>query len=212
MTITDIADYMKLLFQALAHIHRNFTIHRDIKPSNFMFCPRSPEGELAKGMLVDFGLAQNTLETNVNKDIANIWRKADSRSGEYAKVMRNIRASSEEWTTIFQKDVRPNMKAQRAGTRGFRAPEVLLKVFKQDFAIDIWSAGVILLTLLTRRYSLFVTDLGIHFSNPWMTMMRLLRLHACLEAIRSKSWQRNWDGCLIVIYHRYRRSMWAGVT
>lgn len=47
------------------------------------------------------------------------------------------------------------MKASRAGTRGFRAPEVLFKCPNQTTALDIWSAGVILLTLLTRRYPFF---------------------------------------------------------
>ena len=47
------------------------------------------------------------------------------------------------------------MRASRAGTRGFRAPEVLFKVARQTPAIDVWSAGVIMLTLLTRRYPFF---------------------------------------------------------
>lgn len=47
------------------------------------------------------------------------------------------------------------MKASRAGTRGFRAPEVLFKCANQTTSLDIWSAGVILLTLLTRRYPFF---------------------------------------------------------
>ena len=40
----------------------------------------------------------------------------------------------------------------RGGTKGFRAPEVLLKVLHQTTAIDIWSAGVILLSMLCSRY------------------------------------------------------------
>jgi serine/threonine protein kinase len=40
----------------------------------------------------------------------------------------------------------------RGGTKGFRAPEVLLKVAHQTTAIDIWSAGVILLSMLCSRY------------------------------------------------------------
>ena len=151
MTVSDIADYMRLLFEALAHIHRNQTIHRDIKPSNFMFCPRT-SSDPPQALLVDFGLAQNTQDMNVSKDVANIWRKADHRASDYAKVMRNMRTAADDWGTVFHKDVRPSIKAQRAGTRGFRAPEVLLKVFHQDYAIDVWSSGVILLTLLTRRY------------------------------------------------------------
>lgn len=55
----------------------------------------------------------------------------------------------------FNNDPRANMKASRAGTRGFRAPEVLFKCSNQTTALDIWSAGVILLTLLTRRYPFF---------------------------------------------------------
>ncbi|KKY15030.1 putative cell cycle protein kinase [Phaeomoniella chlamydospora] len=52
-------------------------------------------------------------------------------------------------------DQRPSKRANRAGTRGFRAPEVLLKCTSQTTRIDIWSAGVILLTLLARRFPFF---------------------------------------------------------
>jgi cell division control protein 7 len=55
----------------------------------------------------------------------------------------------------FQNDPRHGMKASRAGTRGFRAPEVLFKHPHQTCALDMWSAGVILLTMLTRRYPFF---------------------------------------------------------
>ncbi|KAM9844835.1 cell division cycle 7-related protein kinase [Aulostomus maculatus] len=45
--------------------------------------------------------------------------------------------------------------APRAGTPGFRAPEVLTKCPSQGTAIDVWSAGVILLSLLSGRYPFF---------------------------------------------------------
>ena len=45
--------------------------------------------------------------------------------------------------------------AARAGTPGFRPPEVLLKVEYQTTAVDIWAAGVILLSLMTRTYPFF---------------------------------------------------------
>ena len=45
--------------------------------------------------------------------------------------------------------------AARAGTRGFRAPEVLLRCVYQSPAIDVWSAGVILLSFLSGRYPFF---------------------------------------------------------
>ncbi|XP_051054161.1 cell division cycle 7-related protein kinase isoform X2 [Phodopus roborovskii] len=45
--------------------------------------------------------------------------------------------------------------APRAGTPGFRAPEVLTKCPNQTTAIDMWSAGVILLSLLSGRYPFY---------------------------------------------------------
>lgn len=50
---------------------------------------------------------------------------------------------------------RANQVAPRAGTPGFRAPEVLFKCPKQTTAVDIWSAGVILLCLLSGKYPFF---------------------------------------------------------
>ena len=44
------------------------------------------------------------------------------------------------------------MKASRAGTGGFRPPEVLLKSSKQDQKIDVWAAGVCLIIVLARRF------------------------------------------------------------
>ena len=52
-------------------------------------------------------------------------------------------------------DKRPAFKASRAGTRGFRAPEVLFKYAHQTPLIDMWSIGVIFLTILVGHYPLF---------------------------------------------------------
>jgi len=62
--------------------------------------------------------------------------------------------STDNNTTFFFQQ-RPPLHAPRAGTRGFRAPEILWKDNNQTVAVDIWSAGVILLTLLTKRYPFF---------------------------------------------------------
>ncbi|KAH3796925.1 cell division cycle 7-related protein kinase-like [Dreissena polymorpha] len=50
---------------------------------------------------------------------------------------------------------RSNQNAPRAGTPGFRSPEVLMKCPDQSTAVDIWSAGVIFLSLLSGRYPFF---------------------------------------------------------
>lgn len=50
---------------------------------------------------------------------------------------------------------RKQQVAPRAGTPGYRPPEVLLKYQRQGTAIDMWAAGVILLSLLSGRYPFF---------------------------------------------------------
>lgn len=80
-----------------------------------------------------------------------------------------------------ENDRRPISKANRAGTRGFRAPEVLLKCqaqtggeihccqkfvldrthvyfIVQSEAIDVWSAAVILLAFLTGKFPIFQSN------------------------------------------------------
>ena len=42
--------------------------------------------------------------------------------------------------------------ASRAGTPGFRPPEVLAKSIVQTTAVDMWAAGIIFASLLTGRY------------------------------------------------------------
>ncbi|XP_040263717.1 cell division cycle 7-related protein kinase isoform X2 [Bufo bufo] len=50
---------------------------------------------------------------------------------------------------------RTRQVAPRAGTPGFRAPEVLTKCPNQTTAIDMWSTGIIFLSFLSGRYHFF---------------------------------------------------------
>lgn len=50
---------------------------------------------------------------------------------------------------------RGGARAPRAGTQGFRPPEVLLKVGAQGTAVDAWAAGVVLASALCARYPFF---------------------------------------------------------
>lgn len=51
--------------------------------------------------------------------------------------------------------VKKEMQASRAGTPGYRPPEVLLKYPDQTSVVDIWAAGVMLLSILSRCYPFF---------------------------------------------------------
>ncbi|GJQ84335.1 hypothetical protein Trydic_g5273 [Trypoxylus dichotomus] len=50
-----------------------------------------------------------------------------------------------------------SLKALRAGTPGFRPPEVLLKSSEQNTAVDIWAAGIIMLSILSNCYTFFTS-------------------------------------------------------
>ena len=68
------------------------------------------------------------------------------------------------------------MKAPRAGTRGFIAPEVLFRHQNQSKKIDMWSMGTILLSILTKQYPFFLStenntglaEIAIIFGNSEM--------------------------------------------
>ncbi|KAJ3048488.1 hypothetical protein HK097_010487 [Rhizophlyctis rosea] len=143
MTILQIRQYMRSLLSALAHVHAEKIIHRDVKPSNFLYDP-----ELGTGVLVDFGLAQDeppALKKDAGKPPVGTkginLEKAGKGGGKRIGYVVN--------------DPRPSARANRAGTRGFRAPEVLFKVSHQTCSIDVWSAGVILLSLFSGQFPFF---------------------------------------------------------
>ncbi|KAK5993078.1 Cell cycle serine/threonine-protein kinase hsk1 [Cladobotryum mycophilum] len=146
MTIPDIAIYLRSLFTALKSVHEHKILHRDIKPTNFLYDPVTQHG-----VLVDFGLAER--EGTDSKPClcheARETRKHRQANSVWAQTAMNSQPG------YPKSDTRPSRRANRAGTRGFRAPEVLFKCTEQTTSIDIWSAGVILLTILSKRFPFF---------------------------------------------------------
>ncbi len=160
-TLRHIRYYMRSLFYALCDIHSEDIVHRDIKPSNFLY-----DLELKKGQLVDFGLAEPLSYDSNSEDITAVMEEAirtDSERKITCRCYPTLRKSSGDIFPphISQKDgyiktdKRQSKRANRAGTRGFRAPEVLFKCDNQGTAIDIWAAGVVLLIFLTKRFPFF---------------------------------------------------------
>jgi cell division control protein 7 len=153
MTVADMRPYFRSLFSALADVHTKGILHRDIKPTNFLWNPAQN-----RGVLVDFGLAERQ-GTDYQQCVCE--SSAAERTWKYERsshVQNSTNHRHENGQPMFpkpDKDNRPSKRANRAGTRGFRAPEVLFKCTAQKTAIDVWSAGVILLTMLCRRFPFF---------------------------------------------------------
>jgi len=144
MTVTDMAIYLGALFTGLRSVHEHGIIHRDIKPTNFLYDPSTQ-----RGVLVDFGLAEREGSDSrpcLCHETATVRRR---------RVDTSVASRSGPQQGYPNQDTRPSRRANRAGTRGFRAPEVLFKCTEQTTKLDIWSAGVILLTIMSRRFPFF---------------------------------------------------------
>lgn len=142
--VSDMRDYFRSLFSALHAVHKHNILHRDIKPTNFLY-----DHNRREGVLVDFGLAERQ---GTDWAPCLCLEEPSVRRHKYVNLFGNNQPNS---TGYPKNDSRPSKRANRAGTRGFRAPEVLFKCASQTTKIDIWSAGVILLTLLARRFPFF---------------------------------------------------------
>ncbi|KAK7757543.1 Cell division control protein 7 [Diatrype stigma] len=147
MNVADMRIYLRSLFAALAAVHAHGIIHRDIKPTNFLYDP-----DKKRGVLVDFGLAER--EGLENKPCL-CHEDAQTRRQRLKNSVAFTSAHAGPQLGYPKNDTRPSRRANRAGTRGFRAPEVLFKCTEQTTKIDVWSAGVILLTILCRRFPFF---------------------------------------------------------
>lgn len=148
--VHDMRPYFRSLFNGLAMVHKAGILHRDIKPTNFLY-----DHAKRHGVLVDFGLAERQ---------GTDWQPClctESKEKRKERFMSSFALKALEQTPDLRSvaypktDTRSSRRANRAGTRGFRAPEVLLKCTSQTTKIDVWSAGVILLTLLARRFPFF---------------------------------------------------------
>ncbi|KAI8072115.1 kinase-like domain-containing protein [Thamnidium elegans] len=135
MSLADVRSYISQLLIGLECVHKKSIIHRDVKPGNFLYNNKTKIGYLA-----DFGLAQQQtlFQRESNGQVPNsLYTQNMDEPGHYIN------------------DQRPHFHAIRSGTKGFRAPEVLLKYLNQTTAIDIWAVGVILLVILSGRYPFF---------------------------------------------------------
>jgi len=144
LSISDMRSYFRSLFTALAAVHKHNILHRDIKPTNFLY-----DTHRKRGVLVDFGLAERQ-----GTDFFPCVCQLNPRE-RHERIQGSFHNTRDPVNGYPKDDRRPALRANRAGTRGFRAPEVLFKCTAQTTKLDVWSAGIILLTILSRRFPFF---------------------------------------------------------
>ncbi|XP_024880112.1 cell division cycle 7-related protein kinase-like isoform X1 [Temnothorax curvispinosus] len=163
MTVEETRDYMRALLTALRRVHKFNVIHRDVKPNNFLY-----DRINRRYLLVDFGLAQECQVEKLRKmSEANLEtfgtkRKRPNENNVSLQPDFTAKRDTNNKCPCFGKPKvcmaclkGPEQLAHRAGTPGFRAPEVLLKYLLQTSAIDIWACGVIMLCILSGSQPFF---------------------------------------------------------
>uniref|UniRef100_A0A8R1E2N1 non-specific serine/threonine protein kinase n=4 Tax=Caenorhabditis japonica TaxID=281687 RepID=A0A8R1E2N1_CAEJA len=135
--------YFRNLLTAVAYLHHNGYVHRDIKLSNFLFSSKTNSFRL-----VDFGLATN--------DRSNIEcpRNIAVAAMEKDKECTACRRTSSP--CMFCKG-RPKRETYHVvGTPGVRAPELLFGLGLFNPSIDIFSCGIVLLSLVCAKHPFFM--------------------------------------------------------
>ncbi|XP_011685101.1 PREDICTED: cell division cycle 7-related protein kinase-like isoform X2 [Wasmannia auropunctata] len=170
MTVEETKDYMRALLTALRRVHKFHIIHRDVKPTNFLY-----DRINRRYLLVDFGLAQECYAEKFNsmRKLSEESTKQPSTEAHGTKRKRSNENNVSQSEFSARRNVinkchcfgrpkvcliclkQPQQMAPRAGTPGFRAPEVLLKHVLQTSAIDIWACGIIMLCILSGSQSFF---------------------------------------------------------
>ena len=122
--------------------------------------------------LVDYGLSQDQLKLNNSsrkRKISTITSGSTTTTTTNTtynninqKNTRALRSANKNSTqSLTRRKSNSNKKipnVPRSGTRGFRAIEVLMRAPYQTTQVDVYSVGVILLAILSRRYPVFYAN------------------------------------------------------
>ena len=155
---------MKTLLCALRYIHSLGIIHRDVKPSNFLFSM-----EMRTGKLIDFGIAD--MERSGQNSMPSLKSLNVHHCLHPSEFVCKVRLR------------RPRQKVCRAGTPGFRAPEVLFCSPHQTSAVDIWSLGIVLLSLITKSHPFFTPKNDVSALAQLIPMFGTKKCRAAARAI-----------------------------
>ena len=127
--IGQVKRYMKQLFQGLALLQAKNILHRDLKNANLLVCN---SGDLK---IADFGLARSML--------APQSRSNDETDGVKSEPAAAAGSEKEKGKRVLM--------TNRVITLWYRPPELCLGADIYGKEVDMWSAGCIMVEMLTGR-------------------------------------------------------------
>ncbi|XP_061721581.1 cell division cycle 7-related protein kinase-like [Cydia pomonella] len=182
MEADELRQYMRALLTALRHVHTFGVIHRDVKPSNFLYDRERRRYALvdfglaqhtavpAQPPLAQPPPAHQHLKRTRDDDSVlpgakrmalDLCVRRAAHSPAPAPAPAPVLAPTHGCACAGAGGVCGECavwtppRANRAGTQGFRPPEVFFKYPYQSTAVDMWAAGVILASALSGRYPFF---------------------------------------------------------
>nr|XP_027195904.1 cell division cycle 7-related protein kinase-like [Dermatophagoides pteronyssinus] len=144
-------------FQLKENINHNYNTPKKLsKPLNYRF--QTMKKSLNQELSTSLSNVGNNNNNNVvggggggGNIVDNIHKKSSNQQQQQQRLCDCTQTS-----TICQNCLsKIELNVPRAGTPGFRAPEILLRYSNQSTKIDIWSCGVIFASLLSGRYPFF---------------------------------------------------------
>lgn len=159
-SLDTVKNYIRSLLKALLLLHSKGVMHRDIKPDNFLYNIETHEYSI-----IDYGISDIFEYSYQNKLHSKLfYYKKENDTSSYTDNFYNIKYDEEEQEIVdnIKLTLDNSSLRNRDGTKGFLAPEVILKSDYQNDKVDIWAVGVILLSFFTKKYSPFSLN---RFSN-----------------------------------------------
>ncbi|WFD05835.1 non-specific serine/threonine protein kinase [Malassezia vespertilionis] len=147
-------QYLAEIVQGLAYLHSTGVVHRDMKPDNLLIDNRG-HLKLTDFGLSKFGLLGRQTRARSEKQLPHVnttWAQAPDTGKESVPVPFASLGSSgaahpseEYFSRVAHDDTDPK---RIFGTPDYLAPETILGVGMDDFAVDWWAMGVILFEFL----------------------------------------------------------------
>lgn len=173
-----IKAYIFSLIKTVNCLHKIGISHRDIKPDNFLFFYDKEKIDFSNSfkknslnniecLLIDFGLSDLCLDMP-SLSIADIFEESNTLLYKSIQTNCSTNYTNQENSNLddykshktqdIYKEIRKNQidhnLFRKSGTRGFMAPEMIFNWNLQDTKVDVWSIGVILLSLVVKKYPL----------------------------------------------------------